>query len=55
VAHRLPARQRDAFLLCHLHEVSPGDAAAALGMHPSTFRVHLFRAMHKLRDALGGR
>jgi RNA polymerase sigma-70 factor, ECF subfamily len=53
VVRHLPARQRDAFLLCHLHESTPGEAAASLGMHPATFRVHLFRAMRKLRGALG--
>ncbi|MEZ5290388.1 MAG: sigma-70 family RNA polymerase sigma factor [Vicinamibacterales bacterium] len=50
---QLPARQRDAFLLCHLHESTPAEAADALGMNPATFRVHLFRAVRKLRSALG--
>jgi RNA polymerase sigma-70 factor (ECF subfamily) len=50
----LPARQRDVFLLCHLDEQSPHDVAATLGMSPSTVRVHLFRALRKLRTALGG-
>lgn len=49
----LPSRQRDAFMLCHLHDATPGEAAAALGMHPATFRVHLFRATRKVRDLLG--
>ncbi|MEZ5420210.1 MAG: RNA polymerase sigma factor [Vicinamibacterales bacterium] len=50
----LPDRQRDAFVLCHLHDTPPGEAAEILGMHPGTLRVHLFRAVRKLRSALGG-
>jgi len=50
----LPARQRDVFLLCHLDEQAPSAVAAALGMSPATVRVHLFRALRKLRAALGG-
>ncbi|MGD9903988.1 MAG: RNA polymerase sigma factor [Vicinamibacterales bacterium] len=50
----LPARQRDVFLLCHLDEQAPAEVAAALGMSPATVRVHLFRALRKLRAALGG-
>jgi RNA polymerase sigma-70 factor (ECF subfamily) len=50
----LPGRQRDVFLLCHLDEQAPSDVAAALGMSPATVRVHLFRALRKLRAALGG-
>ena len=50
----LPDRQRDAFVLCHIHETPPGEAAEALGMNAATFRVHLFRAVRKLRAALGG-
>jgi RNA polymerase sigma-70 factor, ECF subfamily len=51
---RLPARQRDVFVLCHLDEQAPAEVAAALGMSPATVRVHLFRALRKLRAALGG-
>jgi RNA polymerase sigma-70 factor, ECF subfamily len=50
----LPARQREVFLLCHLDEQPPLQVAAALGMSPATVRVHLFRALRKLRTALGG-
>jgi RNA polymerase sigma-70 factor (ECF subfamily) len=52
--HTLPARQRDVFLLTHLDEQAPQDIAASLGMSPATVRVHLFRALRKLRTALGG-
>ncbi len=50
----LPTRQRDVFLLCHIDEQSPHDVATTLGMSPATVRVHLFRALRKLRTALGG-
>lgn len=50
----LPTRQRDAFMLCHIHETPPGEAAEVLGMNAATFRVHLFRAVRKLRAVLGG-
>lgn len=49
----LPARQREAFVLCHLEEASPRDAAEVLGMNAATVRVHLFRALRKLRGVLG--
>jgi RNA polymerase sigma-70 factor (ECF subfamily) len=52
--HTLPARQRDVFLLTHLDEQAPHDIAVSLGMSPATVRVHLFRALRKLRTALGG-
>jgi len=51
--HALPERQREAFVLCHVHDASPGEAAEALGMNPATLRVHLFRALRKLRAVLG--
>jgi RNA polymerase sigma-70 factor (ECF subfamily) len=51
---RLPARQRDVFLLTHLDEQAPQDIAVTLGMSPATVRVHLFRALRKLRASLGG-
>jgi RNA polymerase sigma-70 factor (ECF subfamily) len=50
----LPTRQRDVFLLTHLDEQAPHDIAMSLGMSPATVRVHLFRALRKLRTALGG-
>jgi RNA polymerase sigma-70 factor (ECF subfamily) len=49
----LPDRQREVFLLCHLEETSPREAAAILGMNPATLRVHLFRALRRLRGVLG--
>jgi RNA polymerase sigma-70 factor (ECF subfamily) len=50
---RLPDRQRQVFVLCHLADHSPRDISMMTGMRESTVRVHLFRAVHKLRAALG--
>jgi RNA polymerase sigma-70 factor, ECF subfamily len=50
---RLPNRQRQVFVLCHLADHSPRDISMMTGMRESTVRVHLFRAVHKLRAALG--
>lgn len=50
---KLPARQREVFVLCHLSDHSPRDVSMMTGMRESTVRVHLFRAVHKLRAALG--
>jgi RNA polymerase sigma-70 factor (ECF subfamily) len=48
----LPARQREVFVLCHLGDHTPRDVSMMTGMRESTVRVHLFRAVHKLRAAL---
>jgi len=50
----LPDRQRLVFTLCHLDERSPAEISAATGMSQATVRVHLFRALRKLRGVLGG-
>ncbi len=50
---KLPARQREVFVLCHLADHSARDVSMMTGMRESTVRVHLFRAVHKLRAALG--
>lgn len=50
----LPNRQRLVFTLCHLDERSPAEISAATGMSQPTVRVHLFRALRKLRGVLGG-
>ena len=50
----LPNRQRLVFTLCHLDERSPAEISAATGMSQATVRVHLFRALRKLRGVLGG-
>lgn len=45
----LPERQRAVFSLCHLAEQSTRDVSDALGLSEATVRVHLFRAVRKLR------
>jgi RNA polymerase sigma-70 factor (ECF subfamily) len=49
----LPERQRLVFTLSHVDERTPGEIAAATGMSPATVRVHLFRALKRLRNVLG--
>ena len=49
---QLPDRQRAVFTMCHVAEQSTSDVSAALGVSEATVRVHLFRAIRKLRKAL---
>jgi len=51
---QLPSRQREVFLLCHSEGQSPRDVGSLTGLSESTVRVHLFRALRKLRAALEG-
>ncbi|MGQ0732960.1 MAG: RNA polymerase sigma factor [Acidobacteriota bacterium] len=51
----LPNRQRLVFTLSYLDEQTTADISAATGMSQATVRVHLFRAIRKLRALLGGR
>lgn len=51
---RLEGRQRTVFMLCHYGDCSPRDVSAMTGINESTVRVHLFRAVRKLRAFLGG-
>lgn len=48
----LPRRQRDILLLCHVEGQSPREVGEMTGLTESTVRVHLFRALRKLRAAL---
>jgi RNA polymerase sigma-70 factor, ECF subfamily len=50
----LPGRQRLVFLLCHYADHSTRDVAEMTGLNESTVRVHLFRAIRKLRTAMEG-
>jgi RNA polymerase sigma-70 factor, ECF subfamily len=52
---RLEGRQRTVFMLCHFGDCTPREVSAMTGLNESTVRVHLFRAMRKLRSLLGGR
>ena len=45
----LPDRQRTVFTLCHVAEHSTAEVSQALGLSEATVRVHLFRAVRKLR------
>jgi RNA polymerase sigma-70 factor (ECF subfamily) len=48
----LPDRQRTVFTLCHLAEQTTAEVSQALGLSEATVRVHLFRAVRKLRRVL---
>jgi RNA polymerase sigma-70 factor, ECF subfamily len=50
----LPGRQRLVFLLCHYADHSTRDVAEMTGLSESTVRVHLFRAVRKLRQVMEG-
>jgi RNA polymerase sigma-70 factor, ECF subfamily len=49
---QLPDRQREVFTLCHVAEHSTAEVGQALGLSEATVRVHLFRAVRKLRKLL---
>lgn len=49
----LPDRQKLVFTLSHLEEQTATEISEATGMSPATVRVHLFRALRKLRALLG--
>jgi RNA polymerase sigma-70 factor, ECF subfamily len=48
----LPERQRAVFLLHHFGDQTTNQVSAALGLSEATVRVHLFRAVRKLRRLL---
>ena len=50
---QLPERQRAVFTLCQIAEESTSEVSQALGVSEATVRVHLFRAVRKLRVLLG--
>ena len=49
---QLPDRQRTVFTLCQMAEQSTNEVSQALGLSEATVRVHLFRAVRKLRRLL---
>ena len=49
---QLPARQRTAVVLSHLEGRPTREVGAIMGLNESTVRVHLFRAVRKLRRLL---
>ena len=50
---RLPERQRSVFMLSHFEGCTSREVSAVTGLNESTVRVHLFRAIRKLRTLLG--
>ena len=46
---RLPDRQRTVFMLSHYEGCTSKEVSAITGLNESTVRVHLFRAIRKLR------
>jgi RNA polymerase sigma-70 factor, ECF subfamily len=51
---RLDGRQRTVFMLCHYGDCTPREVSVMIGLNVSTVRVHLFRAVRRLRTLLGG-
>ncbi len=49
---QLPERQRIVFTLCQMAEQTTSEVSQALGVREATVRVHLFRAVRKLRTLL---
>jgi RNA polymerase sigma-70 factor, ECF subfamily len=49
---RLPERQRSVFMLSHYEGCTSREVSAMTGLNESTVRVHLFRAIRKLRALL---
>lgn len=49
---QLPARQREVFVLRYLGDQTPTEVGATLGLSAATVRVHLFRALRRLRTLL---
>jgi RNA polymerase sigma-70 factor, ECF subfamily len=49
----LPERQRLVFMLSHFEGRSSREVSATTGLNESTVRVHLFRAIRRLRALLG--
>lgn len=50
---KLPERQRSIFMLSHYEGCTSREVGTLLGLNESTVRVHLFRAIRKLRTLLG--
>lgn len=50
---QLPERQRAVVLLSQIDERSHAEIGALIGVNESTVRVHLFRALRRLRAVLG--
>jgi RNA polymerase sigma-70 factor (ECF subfamily) len=49
---RLPERQRSVFMMSHYEGCTSREVSALTGLNESTVRVHLFRAIRRLRTLL---
>jgi RNA polymerase sigma-70 factor, ECF subfamily len=50
---KLPERQRTVFLLRFVEDMDLLEIAAATGLREGTVKVHLFRALHSVRERIG--
>ncbi len=50
----LPERQRDIFVLKHFNGSSISEISGTLGLAEGTVKVHLSRAVHRLKEELSG-